>query len=354
MKPERVSIGAGEIRMPVDVLTRDIVEILVKIGCPRSDAEIVAGELVLSDQMGVSSHGVVRVAEYVAGAKSGHVIPGGACSILSESPGTVLVDGGRNFGQVVGRFALEVGIERVREKGTVCVVTRNSYHLGRVGALAERATSQNLICIALVAVGLPGVVAAWGGAEPVLGTNPIAYGVPLDDGVVVTDFATSTSAEGAVRLAARSERELPEGVLLDSAGEPTTDPKALFTSPPGAILPFGGAQGYKGYALNLLPELTAAALAGYGPHDPSRPSNCLFLLLVDPNAFLPVETFKRLAGDSARMVKASRPRAGQRVRLPGEPERENLAVNSTEVTVTLATLDSLRKTAAVLDVKLSV
>ena len=347
-----MTVDRDDIDVRVDKLQAAVATIFHKAGCPETEAHVIAGELVRADQMGIHSHGATRVPEYIAAVGSGHVIPGGKYTVVRELGGTVLVDGGKNYGQVVGQFALNFAIDTVRTQGTVCLVTRNSYHLGRVGALAEHAAEHDLICIATVAVGLPGVVAAWGGAEAVLGTNPFAYGVPLDDGIVVTDFATSTSAEGAIRLAARSGRTLPEGVLVDGAGEATTDPAALFRDPRGAILPFGGAQGYKGYALNLLPELVAAALAGYGPHDPTRPSNCLFLMLIDPTAFLPADTFKQLAGESARMVKASRPRPGQTVLLPGEPERQALARNEVRVRLPAATLDGIRRTAQSLAVNI--
>ena len=126
---------------------------------------------------------------------------------------------------------------------------------GEIAIRVARAAQANLIGIATVAVGLPGLVAPWGGAEGILGTNPFAYGVPLEEGSVVTDFATSTMAEGAARLALRDERQLPDGMFIGPDGQPSTDPHDLFGDPPGALLPFGGPVGYKGYALNILPEL---------------------------------------------------------------------------------------------------
>lgn len=340
--------------VPVDALEAVTTGIFRALGCPGDEPSIIAEELVNADQMGLHSHGVLRIQEYVEAAQTGQVTPGGACKVVREFGGAILIDGGGNYGQVAARFALTLAMEKVRTSGVVCLVTRNCHHFGRIGSLSERAAAHDLICIATVAVDLPGPVAPWGALEGVLGTNPFSYGVPLDDGAVVTDFATSTIAEGVVRLAAQSGNQLPEGVLMDATGEPTTDPQALYASPRGAILPFGGRQGYKGYALNLLPELLAASLAGYGPHDSTRPANVLFLVLVDPAAFLPVSEFKKHAGDSARVVKQARTAPGSRVLLPGEREFEHRDAHGDVVEVATTTLLEIRQIAQQLDVAVDV
>ena len=346
-----MSDAGSMVTVDVGDLKEHTARIFAAVGCDEVEAAMVAEDLVVSDQMDVQSHGTSRVKEYLVAVGDGRVRPGGRCSIVTESDGTALVDGGTNFGQVVGRFAFDVAAERAKALGVSCVVTRNSFHLGRVGSLGERAASLDLICLATVAVGLPGLVAPWGSAEGILGTNPFGYGVPTDDGMVVADFATSTMAEGAIALARRDGRRLPEGIIVGADGEPTTDPAELFGDPPGAILPIGGPVGYKGYALNLLPELVAAGLAGYGPKDQTRPSNCLFLVLVDPSTFLATEVFKRLAGDSARLVGGARPRPGFEVLLPGEREARAYGKHSTHVRLPSTTVADLRKAAVDLGVE---
>jgi LDH2 family malate/lactate/ureidoglycolate dehydrogenase len=334
------------VELPVKTVEEALTAIFDAVGCPPDEASLIAEELVLADQMGLGSHGAVRVGEYVEGARAGRVQPGGVCTVAHQTSATALVDGGMNYGQIVGRFALEVAAQKARETGVSCVVTRRSHHLGRVGSLMEHAAADDLIAIATVAVGLPGPVAPWGAAEGVLGTNPFAYGVPLEGRPAVTDFATSTSAEGAVRLKWQAGEQLADGTIIDRHGEPTNDPAELFTDPPGALLPFGALSGYKGYALNLLPELTAAALAGYGPDDPARPSNTLLLVVIDPEAFLPVEAFLALASASAARVKAARPRPGQTVLLPGEREFASVDRSAGVVRLPAETVEVIRAAAA--------
>ena len=332
--------NAAPIRVAVEPLTRLVTEVFAAIGCPADEAAIVAEELVLADCMGVHSHGISRVGEYLDEVRSGGVVPGGPCALVGDFQGTAIVDGGNNFGQVVARFALDVGAERAHEHGVSCTVTRNCYHLGRIGAISEQAAKAHLICFATIAGGFPGIVAPWGGIDGVLGTNPFSYGVPLSSGAVVCDFATSTMSEGATRLAFRDGKQVPEGTIIAADGRPSTEPRDLFGDPPGALLPFGGPVGYKGYALNILPELVAATLAGYGP-DPGRPSTCLFLVLVDPGAFLPMEQFLSLAGGETELIKSSRPRPGEEVLLPGEREARCLADNQETVAVPAGIYDSL-------------
>jgi LDH2 family malate/lactate/ureidoglycolate dehydrogenase len=347
MQPEHAH---DTVDLSIDHLADAVERVFAAVGSPPEEAAVIAEELVSADRMGLHSHGCARVGEYVAGARSGRVVPGGACTVAHDTPAAALVDGGSNYGQVVGRFALDIAARKAAESGVGCVVTRRSHHVGRVGSLMERAAGRDLIAIATVAVGLPGLVAPWGAAEGVLGTNPFAYGVPYDAGEVVTDFATSTSAEGAVRLAHVNGQRLPEGVLIDADGEPTTDPGALFAEPRGALLPFGGALGHKGYALNILPELVAAALAGYGANDPERPSNCLLLVVIDPVAFQPLARFKTLAGESVELIKGAKPRRGERVQLPGEREAERFAANTRTTTLARTTVEQIDAVAAELGV----
>ena len=304
-------------------------------------AVTIAHDLVVADQMGMHSHGVNRVGEYLGAIEVGKIDVHGACSVVSETASTALIDGGRGFGQCIGRFALDTAERKAREAGAVVVVARNSHHIGRVGVLGELAAERGLLALALVAVGTPGRVAPLGGAEGRLGTNPIAYGVPTAAGPVVADFATSAIPEGAVKLARKLGHALPEGMLIDGAGSPTTRPEALYADPPGAIVPFGGAWSHRGYALNLMVELFGGSLGGYGPCDPDRSSNSLFLLVIDPDALLPAGDFPALAGATVDFVKSSRRVGENPVQVPGEPEARALDRSGDQVTLPSATISSL-------------
>lgn len=313
--------------------------LLIAGGARADDAALVAVELVRADQMGVSSHGVVRVGEYLDAIRSGRINVDGDCRTVSERGAVAVVDGGRRFGQVAGRYGLDVATRIARAQGCALVVVRNSHHIGRVGALGELGAERGLLVLAFVAVGIPGPVVPLGGTAGRLGTNPLVYGVPTDAGPVSSDFATSAMPEGAVNLARRAGSSLPDGVLVDATGAPANDPAVLYHEPPGGLLPFGGRWAHRGYALNLMIELFAGTLAGYGPGDPSRASNSMFLLAVDPDAALPGGRFPALAAATAEYVKSAGPPG--HVLVPGERELSKLAEAGNQVSLDATTVMAL-------------
>ncbi|MFN8638485.1 MAG: Ldh family oxidoreductase [Dehalococcoidia bacterium] len=262
----------------------DYVErILVAAGAPDQDAAIVAAHLVEANLKGHDSHGVVRVPEHVEAVRSGIVQADGHFTVEKQSASTALIDGGWGFGQVVARRATRMAIEMARATGVGVVSGRRVAHVGRLGAYAEQAVEAGKI--GLVASSGSPLMAAHGGTTPRLSTNPIAIGVPTADegSPFVLDMATSVVAAGNVRLAQRLDARIPEGWLVDASGAPTTDPAALSA---GALLPLGGAQGYKGFGLALAIEALASLLGGSAPSGPDSPPDVgLFVLVFDPDHF---------------------------------------------------------------------
>jgi uncharacterized oxidoreductase len=329
--------------------------IFISIGAPPDEAQLVAQELVRADLMGVHSHGVMRLPEYVQSSETGDVKPGAKITIAQETPTTAVVDCGRNFGQVGAHQALQVAIAKAKQSSVGCVVTRNCHHAGRVGSYAEAAARQDMICLATVTVRRKGhFVTPWGGTQGRLGTNPVAYGIPTEGLPMVTDFATSVIPEGAVRVALEAGKSLPVFAAVDATGKPIVDP-ALFYGPPiGALLPFGGNVGYKGYAVALLAEILGGALAGSRVEDETRSSNGVWILVLDPAAFLPIADFKRLTTGLVAYMKSSPPAEGEQVLVPGEREFLRLAESDGSVAISDSTWVQIQDTAEKLGVQLDV
>src|SRR3989441_1978406 len=99
--------------------------------------------------------------------------------------------------------------------------------------------------IGIHTVAAPPSVAPLGGARPALGTNPIAFGFPLDGDPLVIDLGTSAFMGTDLQFRQRLGMPLPGGVAIDEHGRPTTDAEAARR---GALLPFGG---HKGFALAI-------------------------------------------------------------------------------------------------------
>jgi len=179
------------------------------------------------------------------------------------------------------------------------------------------------------------------GTEPMLGTNPIAFAAPSDlDYPFCFDAATSISQRGKVEVAARAEKPLPTGVVIDPEGQPLTDPQHILASldkAAAAFLPLGGAgeelAGYKGYSLAAIVEILSASLCGgaflkdllgYAPDGSRRPYMLgHFFLAIDIEHFLPLELSRSITGQIMRALQASRQAPGQdRIYVAGEKEHE--------------------------------
>jgi uncharacterized oxidoreductase len=169
-------------------------------------------------------------------------------------------------------------------------------------------------------------VAPPGGTAPRLGTNPIAFGVPTEQGAMIVDFGTSVTAEGKVRVKKIGGQQCPPGWLLDSNGQPTTDPNSLYATPPGTILPLGGDQPHKGFALGLIVEIFAGALSG-GVCVREKPinqnGNCVFFQVINPATTAGAEYFADQIRDLVTFIRGTPRAAGvNEILLPGDPERK--------------------------------
>jgi len=288
-------------------------------GAGEAAARLVAQHLVESDLLGLHSHGLLRVPQYLGEIASGEIDPAATPSIERSSATRAAVDGNRSFGQVAASFAADEACRTAREAEVVVVTVCRTGHAGRIGAYAERLARAGLVGI--VACSGPRVghrVAPFGAVEARLSTNPIAYAFPAPGGPIVADFSTSTVPEGVVRRLLDLGLPAPEETLHDPVGRPTTDPAALYGEPRGTILPLGGERfGHKGFALALLVEVLATLLAREETADATRFGNNLALVGIATDG-----GFEARAGRLAEYIRSARPADPARaVLMPGDPER---------------------------------
>jgi uncharacterized oxidoreductase len=282
--------------------------------------------LVSSNLAGHDSHGIIRVPQYYAALQVGIQRGGVPLKIHSESPAVLVCDGQWGLGQVQAHRLLDLIVPRARQLGIAAGTLYQCGHIGRLGEYGERAGEEGLVLIATVNNhGFGKAVAAPGGREGRIGTNPLCMAVPTAEGPVVLDIGTSVCAEGKVRVCFNKGVPVPEGWLLDSLGHPTTDPGVLYSEPRGTIRPLGGDQAYKGFGLGLLLDMLAGGLSGAPCSRPelgSRSANAVMFLLLDPAKFFGTEHFLREVSDLAASVRGSTPvREGGSITLPGDPER---------------------------------
>jgi LDH2 family malate/lactate/ureidoglycolate dehydrogenase len=176
--------------------------------------------------------------------------------------------------------------------------------------------------MAMISATNPGIysVAPYGGIDPVLTTNPIAFGIPTSGAPILSDMSTSVASNALFNGYAARNEPLPGQWLLDAEGNPTSDPKALNAKPPGTILPLGGLDfGYKGFGLGLFVEALALALPGYGrAQKPDMFGQGVYLQVIDPAVFSGREHYLKEVDNLVALCKQSRPRPGtDGVRVPG-------------------------------------
>lgn len=306
-------------------------EIFLKAGIPEKSADIVSRELVLANLVGYDSHGVIRVPQYLNQIEQGKIVPGAEIKIIKETSTTAIVDGGHEFGQVIGFKMADIVIEKAQKCGVACAVSLNAAHAGRVGAYTEYIAKSRLIGFCTAGLCYTKPLAPWGARESKMGTNPISWAVPCKDShPIFMDISTTVCAEGKVRNYLQKGEQLPEGWIRDGYGRDTTDPRALYTDPPGSIYPLGGknAGGVKGSALGIMANMFSLALANddYWSHERQLTENGIFMMAIDPDAFCGRETYEAQVKNHGNFIKSAAPAEGiEEVLLPGEYEYHNYA-----------------------------
>ncbi|MCE7697577.1 MAG: Ldh family oxidoreductase [Methanobacterium paludis] len=296
-----------------------VIEILKRMDVPEEDAEIVADVTVDADLKGFTSHGIGRFPQYIKGLKLGFINPGSEITIEKETVSTALINGNHGFGQVVTYKGMELAMEKAHETGIGLVGIHDSNHFGVTGYYSDMALMKNMIGV--VIANTEPAVAPLGGKEPIIGTNPIAIGIPSNKNYISVDMATSASARGKLIEAARKGEKIPENVALDAEGHPTIDPEEALK---GSILPFGA---HKGYALSFMIEILAGPLvkAAFGKKVTGTASSdeiCTkgdLITVIDPTKLCDIEKFKEDVDDFVEEIKAP-----GNVFIPGDMEVRNV------------------------------
>ena len=329
-------MAGQEIRVPAEGLARMLTLIFAAAGGSEAEAAEIARNLVGANLAGHDSHGVIRTQRYLHWESQGILIFGKSVETVMEAPGFALLDGGHGFGQVIGRKAVEKGIEKARENGFALVGLRRAGHLGRIGAWAEMACAEGLVSIHFVNVANSILVAPFGGVERRMSTAPVCIGVPNPDGDFLLDFATSQVAEGKVLVARNSGKHAPPTSLIGPDGVLSGDPDLLYgpavagvvdnpRKGPGALTPMGD---HKGSGLALACELLAGALTGSGPAmgGSERSHNGMLSIYLDPKLMDDGHGWAATVNEYIAHIRACTPAdPAEPVMVPGDPERRRRA-----------------------------
>lgn len=237
-------------------------------GVGRAAAEAVAAHLVDAEVAGVASHGVLRVPEYLDQLDRG-VLAATASPVVLECGAVTTIDGNRCLG-VLAVGPIVDGLLRGGPSDVAITAVRNCGHLGRLGPIGAEVARRGRMVLGFVNFQGGGQrVAPVGATDGRLATNPILFAAPMPTGPpIVVDLSTSSTSEGSIRTRWLAGDLIEAGHLVDAGGAPVYDPGRFYGSPPSAwMVPLGGPSGHKGYALGLMVEVLAGALAGAGVVD---------------------------------------------------------------------------------------
>ncbi|HWR23523.1 MAG TPA: Ldh family oxidoreductase [Feifaniaceae bacterium] len=324
--------------VPWELMESFLADAFKGYGVPEGDARICADVLLESDRRGIESHGCNRFKPiYIDRIAAGIQHPVTKIDILKETSTTAVLDANDGMGMVASHKAMTMAIEKAKAHGLSMIAVRNSTHYGIAGYWATMATKEGLI--GMTGTNARPSIAPTFGVENMLGTNPLTVGLPTDEEFpFMLDCATSITQRGKLEYYARTGKDTPAGMVVGRDGKAMRDtPQILkdLTSGKAALAPLGGIGeelgGYKGYGYAVVVEALSAALqAGSflkalsdkdenGNWKPGHLGH--FFLVIDPEAFLGLEQFKKTTGDILRALRASKKAPGEeRIYTAGEKE----------------------------------
>lgn len=308
------------------ILTESEAQSLVTRGFVRAGvtapgmAEAAATHLVLTEMMGITTHGLSRVASYIGRIRAGGIDPAVVPSFTAPAPALLQMDAGAGLGAGVAQIAVARTMEAARETGIAACFTRNATHFGAVAPLNWLAAEAGFASF-ITANSAP-MLAPPGGRVVTVGNAPTGIGLPHAGGRhVILDMALSVAARSKLRGAAARGETIPDSWALDADGRPTTDPQAALR---GVLQAIGGR---KGAALAVSLDLLAAGLAGaamltdVGDNhaDPSRrPDVGQLYILIDAARLMSPEALAERLDHAADIVARTPPvTGGPPPRLPG-------------------------------------
>ena len=341
------------ITVPSDRLSALVARLLVAAGITKAAAHTVADALVDADLSGIASHGVMLVDMYVERIRRGSVSAEETGVVVSDRDATVVIDARHALGHLTGDQSIKIALERARCFGAGVVAVRHGFHFGTARRFALQAADNG--CVGIVMCNTRPLMPAPGGAERVVGNNPIAIAFPSSGPIpIVLDMATSEAAMGKIRMSEKAGQKIPATWAVRSDGSPTDNPAEAIA---GMLLPAAGAKGFGlAFMIDLLSGLLAGGAIGgavqppYG--DANVPYDCSHLFIaIDLGHFGDPATIRSTAAAAADRIRTGRRAPGvSGLFAPGEPEWRKRESAGGQVNLTPAVADMLLRLAKELHV----
>ena len=318
-----------KVNLKAIILKKEIIKIFKKFGLNNSHASISANALINAELVGAYGHGLSRLRMYCDRISQKVINPKPKIKIKNISQSISYVDANDSIGFVAADIAIKKSIQNAKKTGIGMVAVKNSGHYGLSGYYAEQAVKKNLI--AMIYTNAPPAVAPHGALKSLFGTNPICFGTPTGLKIpFILDTSISMINRGKIRVAARNNQKIPEGVALDKFGKPTTDAKKALA---GVQLPIAG---FRGSGLAWMVDILSGVLTG-GNHagkvkDPfddfSGPQNIGHLFITfKTNLF--VNNFNSRIKENIKIIKNLPKIKGiKEITYPGQNKYKRFKINS--------------------------
>lgn len=322
----------GYVNWKYEVLDKFCCDVFEAFGFEKEESRIISDVLLMSDLIGIESHGMQRMVRYHKGIEKGTIHPKEKPEVVFETPVSAVIDGHNGMGQLIGHFAMKKAIEKAKKTGIGIVSVRESNHYGIAGYYAKMASDEGLFgmsCTNSEAIMVPTF-----GKKAMLGSNPIAAAMPADPYPFFFDASTSVVTRGKLEMYNKMDKPLPAGWALDENGHECTEaPRVLANivgKKGGGIMPLGGVDevsgSHKGYGYGMLCEMLSSVFSmGVTSNEcctfPDKTGICHGFVAMDPSIFGDAEKIREhFSGYLQALRESPKAEGADRIYTHGEKE----------------------------------
>ncbi|HHW30868.1 MAG TPA: Ldh family oxidoreductase [Clostridiaceae bacterium] len=336
-------------------LVKFCIEVFKGYGFSEKDSQTITDVLLEADLSGIESHGIQRLKRYHEEITSKKLVDiNGKPEVVFETPVSAVIEGNNGMGQLIATYAMETAIKKAKQSGVGLVTVRNSNHFGIAAYYVKMAIEENMLGVAMT--NTEAIMVPTFGRQPMLGTNPIAVGMPAKPHPFLFDASTTVVPRGKLEVYAKRGNDIPFGWALNEKGHDCTDSnrvlKNIIAKSGGGILPIGGSGelmgGHKGYGFGLICELCTGILSGgttsnyvYKKQGQSNIAHCFYA--IDYGIFGDKEDIKlRFSKYLQELRDSSKAEGQERIYIHGEKEIEaHERIKATGVPVNEITYEEL-------------
>lgn len=293
---------------------------LIRCGVKEEAAEAVADCCVMTDMMGISTHGTVNLPKYLNKMRAGGLDGNAAPAVITEGPTWARLEGNGGFGMYNGRYAMDLAMKKASQMGMAIVTVNDSGHCGACSCYSVYAAEKGYLAIAMS--NTVKLMCVPGGKGNIIGNAPISYALPRQgQHPIFMDIALSQVAKLKVVQYQKEGKKVPDGWVVDENGLPTNDPQ-------GNSFSMSPMSAHKGYCLAFLVETLTTVLSGgsfdirswlFAPPE-SRSNLGHTMLVIDVNKMMdPMEFASRLEEYTKEITGAPKALGSDKIFYPGEP-----------------------------------